>query len=253
MNIENILTLSVSGLFALVGLAIQFVNYRRRLKMDSTYFHVLGVSEDTSVFLLRLSFVNNASIGRVVYDIVPKDKPANIILDKARYTLDLNHRNVIYQLPMSEVMTLPISEVLLPPLHIPPHQSLNIWFGMEMKVTPKGVEIYEKEEQLRENMRQKKSAEQIGRALSPSVEMKHKLDLLETKIQLKAISIEKKELCFCEKMILPFRIDSCTTFEPPPEKFKFGFSIPDFVFEPNIFFLLLFILILILVVINLRY
>lgn len=229
MSIENILQLVLLALGTLVALLLavgQFVSSRRSLQMKVTYFHVLGVSEDTSVFLLRLSFVNNSSISRVVYDIVPTDIPENITLNKAHYTLDLNHQNVIYQLPKEGEMTLPISAVLLSPLDILPHQSQSIWYGMEKKVNPKNV-----------------------------VESKQVEKFV---IHLKAVNIGLKKIASLPsfgKEISPFCKTSCPTFETPPEKpeHDFSFLFPDFVTSPSFIFFLFFIIIALLLLSSLTH
>lgn len=230
MSIENIVQFALLALGTLIALLLavgSLVSSRRGLQMKVTYFHVLGVSEDTSVFLLRLSFVNNSSVGRVVYDIVPTDIPENITLSKARYTLDLSHQNVVYQLPTSGEMTLPISEVLLPPLDILPHQSLSIWYGMEMKVNPKNV--------------------------ADSKQVVASVEKLKLVVHLKAVDMRLKQVASLPssgKEILPFYITSCPTFETPPEKpdHEFIFMFSDLMGSPSFVFFLFFILILLIIV-----
>jgi hypothetical protein len=236
MDIHDILNYLLNNLFELLSLlvaiavlVVQIVNYRRRLRMDLTYFHVLGVSKDISLFLIRLSFVNNSSTGRVVYDIVPENTTENITLDKAHYKLDLGHLDLIYQLPTEGEMTLPISESLLPPLDILPHQSLSKWFGMEMKVTPKRVT--ETKEIVEEKV---------------VVETKP-IENLKVIVRVRALDVDLHEIASCEKEVEPMKLNSLPTFNPPKTKESPSVYFSDFISEPNFVFLLVIILVMLLI------
>jgi hypothetical protein len=237
MSTGDIVTISLAAFFAAVGLLVQWINYHRHLRMDATYLQVLDVSKGTSVFLLRLLFVNNSSVGRVIYDIVPEDKLENITLKKPQYTFDLSGQNVIYHLPTSEKLTLPISEVSILPVHIPPHQNLSIWYCMELTVNPTVSYLLENYD----------SDSEIG-DLVPH-ENKLDYDTLKNskqKIQLNAISIERKKICSFEKEISLFQKQSVSLFEAPSKR-KFIISFPDFTNDPSFVFFLIFLIFWILV------
>jgi|WetSurMetagenome_2_1015567.scaffolds.fasta_scaffold444083_1 hypothetical protein len=136
MDIQNTLSL-IPAWIALVVSAIvgwnQFRERHSRLLMDVTAVVVVQVSEDTSLVLFRLSFVNNSSKGQVVYDIVPIYKIDNVNILDIPLKFDLENQLLNYFPSIEAGLKMPISEYLLPPLDISPHQSQNKWIGYALK------------------------------------------------------------------------------------------------------------------------
>lgn len=238
MSTENTLSIvsgSIVALLAVLSVVGGLIGSHRKMEMRVNGLHLLDISENTSVFLLRLSFLNNASVNRVVYDIVPTYKLDNVTVGKFRYIHDLSQQSIICQLPKREGLSIPISALSLPPLDIPPHQSLSTWVGVEIRIDPQSED-------------------------SNLVNLRHKLQ--EFPVLLNALDVYLKPIASLpdgENAIKispsPFEINS--TLKPPSKKrdnrFKgaitvIGWLLSDF-YESRVFilFLLLILIALLLV------
>ena len=122
----------VAGLTALpaaltVGY-LQIRDYFGRLRVDVTGYGLQKASEDTYLLLLRVSFLNRSSVGILVYDYdVEADKRGTATISECERDIQLETGKLIYRPSKSVDLKMPISESLLPPLHIPPRQSLSKW------------------------------------------------------------------------------------------------------------------------------
>jgi hypothetical protein len=198
------------GVFVvLVGWALHFLGSRRNVQMKLISVNLVQIYEDTCVFLFHLSFLNNASVKRVVDDIDLKDKLYSPILNKADYKPDLCHRTLIYQLPNGEEMTIPIDVLLLSPFDISPLQCLDKWHYLQIECPLGNQEKQQK------------------------VEMR-----------LEIHNRAGDEIDFCDVVIWVDPIKKASTFETPPNYKSNRFSF-DFMYEPSFTYFLLFIILFI--------
>jgi hypothetical protein len=123
----------VALVISLIALGFQMRNYFVPLRMEVTDLHVAQVVGDTILLLFRLSLTNNSSRGKVVYNMLPISMTNTVTVDKVLGEFELSSQTASYKLTKSDVgLKIPISELLLPPLDILPHQSLSKWVGLKL-------------------------------------------------------------------------------------------------------------------------
>ena len=132
MNILN-LALGIAGLAGfLLAVALAWVEWHRYklpLQMVLQKVHYGGAEKDNHLILLWLAFVNPASAGKTVFGIRGGAPNSEDVL-QCPHEYNRETDIVTCQLPDSDkACQFPLSELLLPPLDIPPNQSV-------IKVTP---------------------------------------------------------------------------------------------------------------------
>jgi hypothetical protein len=124
MSIADIL--GVLGFLLAVGLAaLEIRSYLLPLQLRITMAHLVQTHKGVSLVSLLIAFVNPASRSRTVYHILT-DIPHNTTLmtPPYQYRYDISHPMMEYKLPSGgNVLSIPIDELLQPPLDILPLQS----------------------------------------------------------------------------------------------------------------------------------
>jgi hypothetical protein len=111
--------------------------YRIRLQIRIPYYWVLWNKGNRSLVLFHLWFVNQSLRGRTVARVLIK-LPIGIAEMPFVWGYDEDYKNVAALLANSEqTNSLPIHEVLLGALDIPPHQSQCKWVGYYLELSPR--------------------------------------------------------------------------------------------------------------------
>lgn len=127
---------------SVASLWFQFVPNYFRLKGDISHLHVVKVAEDKYLILLRLSLLNNSSKGMVVYNILPTSTPKSVTVEEVEWKFDLENQIAECKSSMldaNSLLKIPISELLLRPLDIPPRRVVSKWVGLILSASQDGM------------------------------------------------------------------------------------------------------------------
>jgi hypothetical protein len=142
MGTPNIFAIVLSSLaIALAGYVsfLQLRDYFRHLEMRVTYTHIALFQDTIALIFVRISFANYASRGRVVSWIQPEVMPNTAGIEEYQQEFHLDSGHAIYRLAIGEgQIQIPIAELLLPPLDIPPRQCVHKWYPLALR-TPSNI------------------------------------------------------------------------------------------------------------------